>query len=740
MTGGNRNRLWGGPPLSRDVRSAIAEQAVRWVLVPALLVGAFAALMVFATVGLSEPTRFVPLLVFAAPCLWIYRLKRARRWLAAAAVLSGAVTLTVVTAVLLNSVHAPAYWLGLMVLSLIVPLFGMRWGIATALLLLAAGACWLALDAAELTTGVRYAAATTTYGLYAGFLLIALCLLSGPHLLVADALNEAQRKRKEAEAARIAEAASELAFHAVFDQASVAMVLLTSKGTVAQLNHRALSLLGSSGHPLVGRELSTAPLWTEPQRRLLADAVERAAAGKRSQQELTLPSNDSGQHVFHLTVSPYHTAQGTVEHVIAELVDVTDLIDTRSMLASARRLEALGKLSGGVAHDINNMLGAILSGSELVLLGLKRGDTVKVAENAALIQASVLRAASLTKQLLAFGRKDRWNSERLDVNRLVGEMVLLLGRTLHKNIDVVVLPADLGCCVRADAAALEHALLNLALNAQDSMPDGGTLTIRCSRTIVDDTAAAALSDQFAPGPAVVVTVADRGSGMTDEVRERMFEPFFTTKALGKGSGLGLAAVHGTIRSHGGAIAVSTCVGVGTSVDLYLPALEPQLSELQNQPSSALTISFAPLRARVLLADDETFVRNATAAMLESLGCEVQSVGDGSALIDALAEGANPDLIVSDLAMPGLGGARLVQTLEAIRPTGPLILITGFSGDDVSKTCPPRSNRRLLRKPFMRAELQQTVHDLLGTSRFGKQVASDRSASDSAPEAIRAHHR
>lgn len=315
MTGGNWNRLWGGPPLSRDVRSAIAEQAVRWVLVPALLVGAFAAVLVFATVGLSEPTRFVPLLVFAAPCLWIYRLKRARRWLAAAAVLSGAVTLTVVTAVLLNSVHAPAYWLGLMVLSLIVPLFRMRWGIATALLLLAAGACWLALDAAELTTGVRYAAATTTYGLYAGFLLIALCLLSGPHLLVADALNEAQRKRKEAEAARIAEAASELAFHAVFDQASVAMVLLTSNGTIAQLNHRALSLLGSSGHLLVGRELSTAALWTEPQRRLLRDAVERAAAGKRSHQDLTLPSNDSGQRVFHLTVSPYHTAQGTVEHV-----------------------------------------------------------------------------------------------------------------------------------------------------------------------------------------------------------------------------------------------------------------------------------------------------------------------------------------------------------------------------------------------------------------------------------------
>lgn len=731
MTGGSWSRLWGGPPLARDVRSAIAEQAVRWVLVPALLVAAFAAVMVFATVGLSEPTRLVPLLVFAAPCLWIYRLKRARRWLAAAAVLSGAVTFTVVTAVLLNSVHAPAYWLGLMVLSLIVPLFGMRWGVATALLLLAAGAGWLVLEAFGLTTGIRYAAPTTSYGLYAGFLVIALCLLSGPHLLVADALNEAERKRRDAEAARLAEAASELAFHAVFDQTSVAMALLTSEGTVAQLNHRALRLFGSGGLPLlVGRDLSAAPLWTEPQRRLLRDAVERAAAGKRSQQELTLVSNDAGQRVFHLTVSPYHTAQGRVEHVIAELVDVTDLIDTRSMLAAARRLEALGKLSGGVAHDINNMLGAILSCSELVLLGLKRGDSRKVEANAGLIQAAVLRAASLTKQLLAFGRKDRWNSEQLDVNRLIAEMALLLGRTLHKNIDVVVQPADGGCYVRADAAALEHALLNLALNAQDAMPDGGTLTISSRKQIVDDTAAAALNEDFAAGPAVILTVADGGSGMSAEVRERMFEPFFTTKGLGQGTGLGLAAVHGTIRGHGGAIAVSTRVGIGTSVDLYLPAIEPRLSELPRQSRSALTVAFAPLPARVLLADDEPLVRNATAAMLESLGCQVQVVEDGSTLIDALAEGADPDLIVSDLAMPGLGGVRLVQTLEAIRPAGPLILITGFAGDDVAKTCPPRDNRRLLRKPFTLSELQQTLHALLGASRFGKR---DRPSSESTPE-------
>jgi two-component system, cell cycle sensor histidine kinase and response regulator CckA len=394
-----------------------------------MLVATFAGAMVFATVGLSEPTGLIPLLLFFSSCLWVYRLKRAERWLEAAAVLCATVTLTIVTAVLLNSVYAPAYWVGLMLLSLVVPLFGLRWGIAAALLLMAAGAAWLAFAHFGLTVGAR--------------------------------VNEALLSRAEAEEARLAEAASELAFHAVFDEASMALVLLTSKGKIAQLNQRALGLFGSSGRSLIGQALPEAALWTDAQRQLLRAAIEQAATGTRSHHELIVTNREAGRRVFQLTVSPYHTREGSVGHVIAELVDVTDLIDTRSMLAAARRLEALGKLSGGVAHDINNMLGAILNGSELVQLGLRTGDSRRIADSAQLIRASVVRAASLTKQLLAFGRKDRWSSEQFDLHRLLSEVVLLLGRTLRKNIDLVILAGDEGCYVRADAAALEHALLNL---------------------------------------------------------------------------------------------------------------------------------------------------------------------------------------------------------------------------------------------------------------------------------------
>jgi CheY-like chemotaxis protein len=180
---------------------------------------------------------------------------------------------------------------------------------------------------------------------------------------------------------------------------------------------------------------------------------------------------------------------------------------------------------------------------------------------------------------------------------------------------------------------------------------------------------------------------------------------------------GLPAVHGTVRAHGGAIAITTAPGVGTTFELYLPAmLAASVAEAPERPSAPLVV-LSPMHARVLLADDEALARTATAAMLESLGCEVRAVDNGAALIAALAEGELPDLIVSDLAMPGLAGIGLVQALDALRPGCPLLLITGFSGEDVSAACTPRLNRRLLRKPFQRADLQKQLRELLpGTPR------------------------
>jgi CheY-like chemotaxis protein len=266
--------------------------------------------------------------------------------------------------------------------------------------------------------------------------------------------------------------------------------------------------------------------------------------------------------------------------------------------------------------------------------------------------------------------------------------------------------------VRADAAALEHALLNLVLNAQAAMPNGGSLTLACRRAHLDRSDCEPLFGDLTPGPCVILSVEDTGIGMSREVREHMFDPFFTTKALGEGTGLGLSAVHGTMRSHHGAIAVHSHPGLGTRIELFLPALPASATESVPERSEGAVP--ARLKAHVLLVDDEALTRSAIGALLQSAGCEVQAVADGMSLIDALRSGAHPDVIVTDLAMPGLSGVRLVQSIEALRPDCPLLLITGYTGDDVAAALPARSGRLLLRKPFGRTELMRSLAELLTT--------------------------
>jgi signal transduction histidine kinase/ActR/RegA family two-component response regulator len=452
---------------------------------------------------------------------------------------------------------------------------------------------------------------------------------------------------------------------------------------------------------LIGRPLSTAPLWDEPQRQLLAEAVTAGAAGQPSRHELTVSGSRGAQAVYQLSLSPLRAADGGADRVIVEIVDVSDLVRTRTMLAQARRLEALGKLSGGVAHDINNMLAAIQGSCDL-LRAHGGADARRVETSREIIQASVTRASALTKQLLAFGRQDRFESVDIDITGLVNDMGALFERTLTKNIVIQLVPSDAPLFIRGDRAALENALLNLALNAQDAMPVGGTLTLR-TRAAIDVPAG------FEPGPAVLIRVSDTGTGMSESVRERMFEPFFTTKAMGKGTGLGLAAVHGTVRNHRGEIVVHSQEGIGTTFDLYFPARN---AGRVRTPVAEARPELQHLSARVLMADDEPLVRDALIALLELAGCEVRAVESGEALIEALMAGASPDVIVSDLAMPGLSGKSLVQMLEKTCPGCPLLLITGFTGDDVSAALTGRSHHRLLRKPVSQADLLRALHELL----------------------------
>jgi PAS domain S-box-containing protein len=701
------SELFDGPPLQLAVRVALAERIVRFTVKPlwfAMLAGVISVLW---TRGLSEPTRFLPPAVATGALLRVTVYMRRSQWLLAARWLGATMLAAILAGVVLNSVLAPIYPGGLVLLAFVISLFGARWGLATGAALVIGGALWFALHLAGWSAGPLVAAPVSYLVMYSAYVAFALFVHCGTQRLLGDALEAAERERRQAEQARRAEAASELAFHAVFDQAGMAMVLLTAAGTIAQLNHRAHRWLGESQQALICRPLDDAVIWNEDQRDLLRTAVAAAAAGCSSQHELEIQRPGGARQVYQLQFTPFHDRQGDLGHVIVEVVELTEHIATRAMLAQARRLEALGKLSGGVAHDINNMLAAILGGSEVARAGRQIGDGSRIETGLDVIDSSVLRASGLIKQLLAFGRQDRFQSADVDVNRLVRDMGQLFEHTLAKGISIKLMACDEPAIVRGDVAALENALLNLALNAQDAMPDGGTLTIQVTK-LPDEKRA---PQPLAPGAVVVIRVGDTGSGMTERVRERMFEPFFTTKPAGKGTGLGLAAVHGTMRSHQGTIAVNSQIGVGTHIELFMPAIASERlskSELP-VPEPPQLPSF---RARVLLADDEPLLRDVLVAMLQSANCEVQAVSDGEALLDALAAGATPDVIVTDLVMPGIGGTHLLHMLEASQPACPLVLITGYAGEDVSVGLSRRTRHRLLRKPFQHAELMAAIAELL----------------------------
>lgn len=695
-----------------------------WVEIPLWLLTFSAALVVLVTMGAHAWLRLVPSMVTVFSLIYMRRFANSGRFIEAAALLSVLLFVAIMSGVLLSGVHAPIFAAGLMLLVLVVPLFGARVGLVTltALVLLGIAANWI--EAAGYLPNQQAPTGETRIALYAGYGLFGLAMLAKTAQLLSESLLDAERKKREAEAARAAEAATELAFHAVFDQATTGLLLLTAAGRIAQINAQAAHALGESesASALIGRCLDEAACWSSSQQRELRAAVAQAADGSPQQQELTLEHERGDKRVYQLRLSPFYDRCGALGHVLVEVSDLTDLIATRSLLAEARRLEALGKLSGGLAHDINNMLAAVSGGSELARQGHEGGNSQEVASGLEIVDSSVQRASSLIRQLLAFGSQDRITSVDIDLNRLVRDMAQLFARTLHRRITVTIRTSDQPVWVRGDSAALENVLLNLALNAQDAMPEGGTLMFEVSSRTLGPAECAELKQEIEPGLTASIRVSDTGMGMSPEVRERIFEPFFTTKPSGQGTGLGLSAVHGTLRNHHGAIVVQSRTGQGSIFELLLPAMNAS----EHEPEAPVQSLVAPkaLAANVLLAEDEPLVRSIITKMLTRAGCEVRAVNDGQSLLRELESGPMPDVIMTDVMMPGLSGARLLSALEAVNPGCPLLLMTGYTGEDIRDLLSGRSRHQLLRKPFAQADLMHALEALLSAAQRQRQQSAN----------------
>jgi PAS domain S-box-containing protein len=388
--------------------------------------------------------------------------------------------------------------------------------------------------------------------------------------------------------------------------------------------------------------------------------------------------------------------------------DVTERKRLEQQFLQAQKVQAIGQLAAGVAHDFNNILTAILGYSDMVLLGMaaehpSHGHVVGVKQAA-------IRAAALTRQLLAFGRKQMLPPVVLNLNTSLSEMEKMLRRLLGAEITLITNPvSDLGR-VKADPSQIEQVILNLAVNARDAMPKGGRLTIETANVTLDEKYAGQ-RNEVTPGPYVMLAVSDNGSGMTQEVRARLFEPFFTTKELGKGTGLGLATCHGIVKQSGGHIAVYSELGQGTSFKVYLPRVD-EVDEVAAKTDAPKGVRTG--KETVLLAEDEPMLRELGMICLTQLGYTVLLAANGRQAVNLLHanSGTKIDILVTDVVMPEMGGRELAEFMQTTSPQTKVLFCSGYTEEAVNMRGTVGAACGFIAKPYTIDALAMKVRELL----------------------------
>jgi len=377
-------------------------------------------------------------------------------------------------------------------------------------------------------------------------------------------------------------------------------------------------------------------------------------------------------------------------------------------LRHAQKMEAIGRLAGGVAHDFNNLLTAIIGYAELIAGRPKLNSQVK--QNAELILKAGEQAATLTKQLLAFSRKQMMQPKVLDMNELVLDIENLLRRVIGERFDVITQRDATDGRVRADPSQVEQVVLNLGVNARDAMPTGGTLIIRTANVQLDQNRAREIGAQTPAGDYVELSVTDTGCGMDEETKSRIFEPFFTTKGPGKGTGLGLATVYGIVRQSGGAISVESEVDKGSTFRLYLPRENAPVDYIRAADLPAVKFDNSET---VMVVEDEEIVRELVCEVLEDYGYTVLCASQGAeAMQMAHNHRGKIDLLVTDVIMPEMNGHELATKLTHERPNMKVLYVSGYSDNDIGDhgTLDPRYD--LLQKPFTPQTLARKIREVI----------------------------
>ena len=499
---------------------------------------------------------------------------------------------------------------------------------------------------------------------------------------------------------------SEERYRMLYRRTPLPLHSLDADGCIAQVSDRWLDMLGYRREEVVGRPLTDFMTPDSTRRRLEEHWPRLLGTGELREAEYRLITRDGRVLDCVLSAVAEKDAEGRLTKTLCGLIDVTERRAAEEALRQAQKLEAVGQLTGGIAHDFNNLLAVVLGNLELAT---KRAPDdarlLALLDNA--IQAAQ-RGAALTQRMLAFARRQDLQPEPVDVPDLVLGMAELLRRSIGPSVRIETrFPLGLPRA-RVDANQLELALLNLAVNARDAMPDGGTITIAAREETVGPSDDEADAGSFRPGRYFCLSVSDSGTGMDEETLARATEPFFTTKGVGKGTGLGLAMVHGLAAQSGGKLSLDSRLGQGTTATICLPIAEAIAAPVAEPAMAAEDDDGVPAgetgKQRVLVVDDDPLVLSATAAMLEDLGCMVREASSGSEALALLEAGEGFDAVLTDQAMPGMTGVQLASAIAARWPALPVILGTGYA------ELPPDAKAGMLRlgKPFSRETLRRAV--------------------------------
>jgi two-component system cell cycle sensor histidine kinase/response regulator CckA len=377
-------------------------------------------------------------------------------------------------------------------------------------------------------------------------------------------------------------------------------------------------------------------------------------------------------------------------------------------LRQAHKMEAIGRLAGGVAHDFNNLLTIIRGHTDLLADRLGADDSQK--RSVEQIQKASNRAVGMTRQLLAFSRMQVLQPSILDLNSVISEMGKMLPRLIGEHIEFTFIPEPILAAVKADPGQIEQVLMNLAVNARDAMPDGGKVVVQ-THNVSLSAAEAAKRPVMSPGEYVLVSVSDTGHGMNEETKARIFEPFFTTKEVGKGTGLGLATVYGIVKQSGGFIWVESSPGKGAIFEIYLPKASGKVSEVGPEPPSRIESRGTET---ILLVEDEQGVRDLASHFLRASGYSVLEAGDGVQALEVAERYPGPiHLLLSDMVMPRMSGQELMQRLLGARKDMKIILMSGYSEYNGTEFRQADSLFLRLGKPFSLASLVAKVREALG---------------------------